>query len=105
MIDVSDGLSRDLLHICKASHVGAEIEADRIPIHADAKTLSAQDGRSALEHALHDGEDHELVFCSADEIVMPQVTRIGRVIEGQGIVINENGVLRPLDVGAWEHKL
>src|SRR5690606_28197013 len=62
MIDLSDGLSRDLPHICRASAVGAIVEATRIPIHTDAATLAAQDGVAALEHALHDGEDHELLL-------------------------------------------
>ena len=62
MIDISDGLSRDLAQICEMSGVGALIDASLIPIHADAVKLSQQDGRPPLEHALHDGEDHELLF-------------------------------------------
>jgi len=61
MIDLSDGLSRDLQHICRESSVGAVIFADKIPVHADAIEMS-RDGFSPLEHALHDGEDYELLL-------------------------------------------
>jgi thiamine-monophosphate kinase len=61
MIDISDGLSRDLGHICHESGVGAIVFAEKVPIHADAVSAS-RDGRSPLEHALHDGEDYELLY-------------------------------------------
>lgn len=101
MIDISDGLSRDLAHICRSSGVGAEIESERIPVHADAVTLSAKDGRPALEHALHDGEDHELAFTSPEAITMPGVVRIGRIVEGQDIRLDGKVLLER----AWEHTL
>ena len=62
MIDISDGLSRDLANLCQMSGAGAVIDAATIPIHEDAIKLSQQDGKLPLEHALHDGEDHELLF-------------------------------------------
>lgn len=101
MIDISDGLSRDLAHICRASRVGAHIESERVPVHADAVALSAKDGRPALQHALHDGEDHELAFTSPDAITMPGIVRIGRTVEGSEIRLDG----QPLPAGAWEHTL
>ena len=62
MLDISDGLSRDLKRLCDCSGVGAVIDADRVPIHADARKMN--DARTPLEHALHDGEDHELLFAA-----------------------------------------
>jgi thiamine-monophosphate kinase len=60
MIDISDGLSADVNHICEESGCGAVLHAEAIPIAADAHMIG--DHRSPLEHALTDGEDFELVF-------------------------------------------
>jgi len=61
MIDLSDGLSSDLAHLCRASKVGAEIFADKIPIHKNLRAI----GKSLdekLDYALNGGEDFELLF-------------------------------------------
>jgi thiamine-monophosphate kinase len=62
MMDLSDGLSQDIGHICDASGVGANIELSSLPIHADA---SAQHviREDRLNSAMSDGEDFELLFC------------------------------------------
>ena len=61
MIDLSDGLSSDLFHLCKASKVGAKIEADKIPL--DKNALRFPDLKTeALSLALNGGEDFELLF-------------------------------------------
>lgn len=61
MIDISDGLGADLGHIlAESGGLGAVLDADTIPIAADAHELARVDGRSALVHALEDGEDFEL---------------------------------------------
>ncbi len=65
MIDVSDGLASDLRHITTLSGVGCQLNAGRIPIAAAAHTLC--DGRTPLDHALHDGEDFELLFTIAED--------------------------------------
>ena len=65
MIDVSDGLARDLHHIAKESGCGARIIAEQIPISEAAKDLAKKSGGSALEHSLSDGEDYELLFTVA----------------------------------------
>ena len=62
-IDISDGLSLDLDRLCASSGVGAELTLSSIPIHTDAITRSHEaGGRTALEHALGDGEDFELIL-------------------------------------------
>jgi thiamine-monophosphate kinase len=67
MMDISDGLSRDLPRLLgvPGSNLGAVIDGGAVPIHGDAEELSRQDGRTALEHALHDGEDYELLLACA----------------------------------------
>lgn len=64
MMDLSDGLSRDLPRLCRASGVGARVDAARVPIHADARAAATPE-RSALERALDDGEDFELLVAHA----------------------------------------
>jgi thiamine-monophosphate kinase len=58
-IDVTDGLSRDLGHLCAESRCGATLDEVALPVSPAAR--SARDGRSALEHVLGDGEDFELL--------------------------------------------
>ena len=60
LIDISDGLVSDLGHILEESHCGAELWETAIPISEAARQLD--DNKTALEHALHDGEDFELLF-------------------------------------------
>lgn len=62
MIDVSDGFAADLGHILDESGVGAVIDARKIPIHPDVVRLARRTGKTLHDHALGDGEDHELVF-------------------------------------------
>lgn len=104
MIDLSDGLSRDLLHICRESGVGAVIEAGRIPIHADAITLS-RDGRTPIDHALNDGEDHELLLTGNLEGLDLPITRVGKVTEGKQICLSRDGHIEHLTAKGWEHGL
>lgn len=103
MIDLSDGLSRDLTHICQQSHVGAIVDADSIPIHPDAIELSRQDNRPPLHHALHDGEDHELLFTCAGPC--DRAIRIGRITTGPAVQLQTAHGLETLPALGWEHPL
>ncbi len=60
-MDLSDGIGKDCAAIL-LDHCGATIDASRIPISEDARTLSQSSGRSPLDHAINDGEDYELLF-------------------------------------------
>jgi thiamine-monophosphate kinase len=62
MLDVSDGLAADLGHLCAASHVGAELDADAIPVDPAARAVAEALECDALRLALEGGEDYELVF-------------------------------------------
>lgn len=103
MIDISDGLSRDLRHICDESGVGALLYSEEIPIHRDAFELFRRDHISPLEHALHDGEDHELLFASPSGLSGTKV--IGRFVAGDSIQMLTKEGLVPVDPKGWEHQL
>lgn len=100
MLDLSDGLSRDLPRICAASNVGAIVDASRVPIHDDAREL----GGDALQHALHDGEDYELLF-AAPSCDHPRAIEIGEVLPGGGLFLRDGDAAMPLTPGGWEHAL
>jgi thiamine-monophosphate kinase len=107
-IDLSDGLSTDLAHLCGGSGVGAEIETGALPIHPLALAIGVAE--QALALALHGGEDYELLFTAPAATQMPRsiarvrVTRIGQVAHGPAIsLIDPGGHRRPLKPGGWEH--
>ncbi len=61
LMDVSDGLALDLMRLARASDVVFEVDLEAVPIHRDARAAARASGRSAIAHALGDGEDHELI--------------------------------------------
>jgi thiamine-monophosphate kinase len=104
MIDISDGLSTDLEHICEESGVGAQIETAAIP-RARVGNPAQQVG---LDLALHGGEDYELLFTSAKKIPAKvdgvPVMRIGRVTHKRGMsLVEDDGRRRRLTARGWEH--
>ncbi len=107
MIDLSDGLSRDVGHIADQSGVAALIEADAVPIHADARESERRDGQSPLHHALHDGEDHELLFTAPATFaaaLAPWAQPIGRIEAGSGVfLVDADGRRAPLAPLGWQH--
>ncbi len=62
MMDVSDGLSSELIHICKSSNVGCRIYEDRIPIDYQTAVMAEEINMNLVTAALNGGEDYELVF-------------------------------------------
>jgi thiamine-monophosphate kinase len=108
MIDISDGLSVDLAHICEESGAGAEVEASRIPISSALRRHS----KDPLAIALNGGEDFELLFTvrpaklAAVEGLSSKfrLTRIGRVTAGKKIfLITPDKKKKPLRAGGFEH--
>ena len=102
-IDLSDGLSTDLAHLCEESRVAAEVNAASLPIHPAATLLQA----------LHGGEDYELLFTAPSSARLPRsiagvaVTPIGRILpRGSGKppvrLITARGKL-PLEPQGWQH--
>jgi thiamine-monophosphate kinase len=79
-IDISDGLSSDLRHLCEESGLAAEIDAPAIPVHPMARLAEAACwAPSAFDLALHGGEDYELLFTA------PALTKIPKSIAGVAI--------------------
>jgi thiamine-monophosphate kinase len=107
-IDLSDGLSTDLAHLCKASGVGAEVDEVALPMHALAARLGPE---RALPMALHGGEDYELLFTAPAAVRMPRqiagvaITPIGRMTRArQGVMLmRADGSRLELKPGGWEH--
>ncbi|MBA3768236.1 MAG: thiamine-phosphate kinase, partial [Acidobacteria bacterium] len=62
MIDLSDGLSSDLAHLCEESGVGARLEVARIPVDPSVASICGRRSLDPLMLALHGGEDFELLF-------------------------------------------
>ena len=108
MIDVSDGLSSELMHICKASDVGCRIYEDRIPIDYQTAVMSEELGMNLVTDALNGGEDYELLFTvplTEHEKVskIPGVKVIG-YITGSGLgcaLITRDGSELPLRAQGW----
>ncbi len=109
-MDISDGILSDLRHICKASRVGARIEADSVPISSEVRACF---GSRALELALGGGEDYELLFTGSKEIVekvkaktTTPVTIIGDIVAdhiGEIVVFDGYGKPVSLTMSGWKH--
>lgn len=106
-IDLSDGLSTDLAHLCHESGVGAEVLEEALPIHPLAAKAAPE---RAIKLALDGGEDYELLFTAPPSVRMPRsvagvpVTRIGKLVRGAAIsIVDSAGRSRPLKPGGWEH--
>jgi thiamine-monophosphate kinase len=104
MIDLSDGLSTDLAHICEESRVSATVYEDRVPIAKGAD----------LALALHGGEDYELLFTAPARAKLPKriagikVTEIGLIKKRSHYspaiqILSKNGTVRSLAALGWEH--
>jgi len=105
-VDVSDGLLADLGHIAARSGVGAELHADLVPVSSSLRDLLGRD--AARDCALRGGDDYELCFTAdadhrdslhglAESLALP-LTRIGRIVDGQGIQVDGEA-----DTGGYQH--
>ena len=105
-IDISDGLSVDLLHLCEESALNAEVDAAAVPIHPKAK----------LEDALHGGDDYELLFTASPRTRLPgklggvAIHPIGRMAAraprsraNRMVLMSSSGRKTPLKPQGWQH--
>jgi thiamine-monophosphate kinase len=109
MIDISDGLSSELLHICKESECGVVIYQDKIPISMEVSLAASEFRIEPLIPALNGGEDYELLFTvplSAHDKVksIPGVSIIGNITEHKGtaIMMTEDGNAITLQAQGWQ---
>lgn len=116
MIDISDGLSSDLGHICDRSHVGVRVWADSLPISPETQEVAELSSVSVLQLALAGGEDYELCFTVSGEDAErmkyivgeefgTQVSIVGEVVDstfGRTLFLNDGKEL-PLNPQGWEH--
>lgn len=112
MLDLSDGLSRDVTHLCHAAGLGARLDQASLPVSAGAKQASKADGKPAWRHALADGEDYELCFTMdpkkfasmGNMIAGVPITKVGQMTTQKEIVlVNEDGQAQLLETLGWEH--
>ena len=112
MIDISDGLSSDLHHLCAESNVGATIDAASLPLDENVVQLCGRRALDPLALALHGGEDFELLFTVAPENVtrLPKfvdgipISHIGEIGDGAGSVrVSEQNRVWELAPQGFEH--
>lgn len=108
MMDVSDGLSSELLHICKQSNVGCHVYEDRIPIDYQTAIMAEELGMNLVTAALNGGEDYELLFTVPlhyhEQIEkLPGVKLIGHITKADlgCAMITRDGTEIPLRAQGW----
>lgn len=108
MMDISDGLSSELLHICKQSKVGCRIYEDRIPIDYQTAVMAEELGMNLVTAALNGGEDYELLFtvplhCHEKVKDLPGIKVIGHITEeslGCAMITRDDTEI-PLKAQGW----
>jgi len=109
MIDISDGLVRDLSHICEASELGAEIELNLLPVTIATYRLADELHLDATSLAAGFGDDYQLLACLPPDDVaeqcarLPNLTVIGRMTKGREVVTLREGRPVVLSMIGYEH--
>lgn len=108
MIDISDGLSSEVLHLCKASKVGCNIYEEKIPLDKQTKDFAEELSINPLVAALNGGEDYELLFTvplGSYDLIKKEfdITIIGHITpEGEGAnLVTTGGSVIPLQAQGW----
>lgn len=113
-IDISDGLAADLTHLCEASAVGAQLNADMLPLCREVVTIAQQTAQNPQDLALFGGEDYELLFTVpadrapvlAQELLSAtgvMATAIGVIRADEHRTLLRQGTATPLVVRGWDH--
>lgn len=108
MMDISDGLSSELIHICSQSNVGCRVYEDKIPIHLQAAVMAEELNMNIVTAALNGGEDYELLFtCKLEDyekiITLEDVGIVGHITKPElGMnLTGRNGEEIPLKAQGW----
>lgn len=110
MMDISDGLSSEILHICKNSNLGCVLYEDKIPVHEDMKKAAFKFEIDPTACALSGGEDYELLFTVAqsdyDKLVLnEQISVVGYMTEPEtgAHIMTKGGNKHPITAQGWNH--
>lgn len=110
MIDISDGLASEILHLCKASNVGCRVYDEKIPIDGKTSMTAIDFNLDPATCALNGGEDYELLFTIAqsdwDKIKgNPHMTAIGHMTDAADgtYFVDKNGSAIELRAQGWDH--
>lgn len=110
MIDVSDGLSSEILHICKQSNVGCVLYEEKIPIHEDARQYAYKLELDPTVCALSGGEDYELLFTMPQTdyeklLLNEQISVIGYMTDAEegANIITRGGNKHIIEAQGWNH--
>ncbi len=108
MIDISDGLSVDLGHICEESGFGAEIQREELPVSSELRALQ----KRSFDFALNGGEDYQLLFSVPPDRLDAvsrlkkkyTLTHIGKIIKEKGIfLVDRQGKRKTIQPHTWQH--
>ena len=116
MIDISDGLTSDMYHICNMSQVGAEIHESTLPLTEELVQVEKIVGKAPLDLALHGGEDYELLFTVKEKTPASKIeqiaqkthvpiTEIGHIIRRESgfYLIDNQNKKKPIEPTGWDH--
>ena len=109
MIDISDGLSSDVMHLCDRSKLGCRIYADKLPFHPETESVAEELFVNPVVAALNGGEDYELLFTVSPEDYpklhdVADFTTIGHMVdqnEGYQLVLSDQSTV-PLVAQGWD---
>ncbi len=105
MMDVSDGLLIDLDRLCRESGTGVRLEQACLPLSDALLKLAPVLGLDPFELALRGGEDYELIFAAPAGSTFENATRIGEFVDGPGIIVSSDGIVKPLKAEGYDHFL
>jgi thiamine-monophosphate kinase len=110
MMDISDGLSSEILHICKDSNLGCVLYEEKIPIHEEMKKAAFKFDIDPTACALSGGEDYELLFTISqndhDKLVLnEQISVVGYMTEPElgSYILTKGGGKHPVTAQGWDH--